>query len=76
MKAKKTKAIALLTKLRDDLQNNQGMTAKQRKQAINTLDDAILKLKTEKVTDISCVINNVFKILPSILSLLAKFWGA
>ena len=70
--------LKLVKQLRNDLQSNQGMTAKQRDQVITKIDYVIAAIETNNVNN-SCMlmfIEKIFKLLPSIIELLTKYFGA
>lgn len=70
--------LKLVKQLRNDLQSNQGMTAKRRGQVIKKIDSVITAIETNTVNN-SCMlmfIGKIFKLLPSIIELLTKYFGA
>jgi hypothetical protein len=75
---KQKHVLKLLVQLRHDLQSNQGMMAKQNDRAIIKLDRIIAIAKTNNISDnyVLILMVKVFKLLPSIVDLIKKYWNA
>jgi len=74
------KALQLLIQLRNSLQSDQGMKAKQFDQAIEKLDQAIAALEEDILKGNACnlkqIIAGTLKMLPSLIDLINRHWKA